>query len=256
MSEEKSQPQDMQDILESLPNTLIEELCDANNIKSSKNKKSRVENILKFSYNKGVKEFLEVELQKEDIATCLEFLNISSPNGNKKTMTDLLKKEIKKEEKISTFFNKLNEKVLVEFCTSLRCQPNESMEKEQMIQLLIEEILILGYKICFGSMLKSFLVEVCEALDITIGRKKAPELINEIIGLNYPHLIGQKEQEEEEEEEKEEVKKAEFKKGVTFQELYDSYYTNELSDFLKKNNQKYSGSKKILIRRIISFLNE
>jgi hypothetical protein len=255
MSETKTNgPQDMQDILESLPNTLLEELCDGNNIKSSKNKKSRVENILKFSKSKGVQEFFQ-ELQKEDIRSCLEFLGITTPNDNKKTMTDTMKKEIKKEEEIENFFKKLNEKILLEFCTSLRCQPSESMKKEQMIQLLMEEILILGYKICFHSMMKSFLVEVCEALDIKVSRKKKPELINDIIGLNYPHLIGQTGEEEGEEKE-EEKEKAEFKKGVTFQELYDSYYTNELSDFLKKKEQKSSGTKKELIRRIISFLNE
>jgi len=60
--------------------------------------------------------------------------------------------------------------------------------------------------------------------------------------------------EKKEKSEKKEVSKVEIKKGVTAEEMQNTLYSEDLSEFCKKHALKQSGTKKELIKRIIKFL--
>ena len=259
---------DISDVLDKLPLTILQEICERNHIKDTRTKKICIQNIIQNAIKKGIKEYFYNEISKEDIRLCLEELKNPTieKHNNKSKMLEELKKEIKKEEELVnggdffSFLLKLNKKILIEFSSSLEFKfLNENeIKKEEIIELIKEEILIFGLTEIFNSILSDLISKILKILNLKIFKKKSENILN-ILSLNFPHLKieieKQEEKEEEEKKEKKEIKKVEFKKGVTFQDLYDSYYTNELSDYCLKNNLKKSGSKKDLIKRILKFLN-
>jgi len=50
------------------------------------------------------------------------------------------------------------------------------------------------------------------------------------------------------------IKKPKIRIGVTYQDLFQHYYNPELTDYCKKNDLTCTGSKKILINRILAHL--
>eukprot|EP01080_Neovahlkampfia_damariscottae_P000194 gene194-4440_t len=256
--QQEEEVMNISDILDKLPVSILHDICDRNHIKETRTKKHCIQSIIQSSIQKGIKEYFFNEISKEDIRLCLEQLKKETiEHNNKSKMLEELKKEIKKEKDLFSFLLKLNLKTLIEFTSSLGfkfLKEEEELKKEEIIELLKEEILIFGLTQTFNIILSESILKILKYLNLKNLKNKLNNIKN-ILSLNYPHLKNELNEQEEEKEEKKEIKKVEFKKGITFQDLYDSYYTNELSDYCLKNGLKKSGSKKELIKRILNYLN-
>ncbi|KAG2383030.1 hypothetical protein C9374_004997 [Naegleria lovaniensis] len=250
MSSSDENPPSIESVLEQLPLNLLKEYIQGNDIKAKKTAKKTdaVEAILEHAQKKGESAFIK-ELEKDALKLALEELsgdekvNTESKSKMTKSFKTLFQKAKNKEE----FFNSCSIELLTKFLAALGMEEDSS--KEEKAEAVQEEILITGLKIGFNTMSKEYINDVCEALKVAkSGSKKA--CISRIIGQAYPHYL---ETTEKETKEREKNDISQIKKGITFEELYQ-YYAEELQDYCKQNGLKKTGSKKIVCKRILKFL--
>ena len=251
MSDSAAETKDFDVVLEELTLPLLKELMEGNDIKGKKtNKKAAVESILEFAQKKGESAFLK-ELERDTLKLALEEHSTDdkkvAESNSKRKMEKSFKTLFNKQKDKAKFFDGCSLELLTQFLAALGMEEDSS--KEEKSEAVVEEILITGLKLIFSTMNKEFINEVCECLKISkAGSKKA--CIARIIGQSYPHYL-ETATPEKEEREKNDI--AQIKAGITFEELYQ-YYAEELQDYAKLNGLKKTGSKKILCKRILKFL--
>lgn len=251
-------------LLKKLKVGLLRELIEGNRgkVRKTAKKEKCVEVIMDLAYEEGNKMFvtdLEKDLMKEIVE---EYSDETIKHSNK---TKLLKELKELQEKAGTpfdFFEKLPKKTLAKCTRHLGFELSKSSAKSDLVGALEDEIIINGLTTLFDNMKKDYVADVAEEFDVSKSKSKK-YIINQVLARSYSHLYdvvvesGRSSKKDKKKKKKAPVviKKPGFKKGVTYQEYYDAYYSKELQDWCREQKIKVSGNKKEVIRRIIRFLN-
>ena len=134
---------------------------------------------------------------------------------------------------------KFDSKTLVDFCTALNFE-EESENKQELADAIVEETHIAGARSYLEKMSKEYITDIASAAGVEVkAHHSKDKIITHFLGLAYPHLL------EEETTTKSSTssakadpnrKKVDLVKGVTYDEIFQSYYLDELKDWLKGKN--------------------
>lgn len=239
----------LEELIESLGNSLIKEILEGNSIKfkTSKGKKHLANVFAEHADNKGISILYSV-LDKDILRDALDNLGQAPSHNNKQKMLTSFRAACEEKGSLDEFFDSLSEDVLEQLGAAMGYQTEGS--KQEMIESLLEELTIAGAREMFDGMTKEYLVDCAHQLHTkTTGSKR--DVINNILAKAYPQL---KSEPSTATTTKKEVKKVPIKKGVTRDDLFQSYYLPELKDYCKKEGLKVSGTRKELADRILKYL--
>jgi len=124
-----------------------------------------------------------------------------------------------------------------------------SKDKDKLIAQAIEIVNLVGFQAFFSRFDTSFLQHLLTHMDLKCDTDSKDKIVYALA--TQTNAKKQKTQHKEIvfSEEKEEIQK-----GITYQDIYQHYYREELLEWSKKNGLKVTGSKKQLILRILAFL--
>jgi hypothetical protein len=189
--------------------------------------------------------------------------------------------------KFEEYLKNFSQNTLNEICSCLGFEIEKKSEKKKTIEAIDDEIMIRGMNKLLKNCKVDFLGLLCSDLDLTKTKKTREEIINGILGLCYPHLLeieypektkrkkregkkksstgtkkgsgkksaskstpkkGKRKKEKDEKVKKDQVK---IEKGVTYDQIFQDYSVEELTEYLKEKSYKCRGTKKELIKRVV-----
>eukprot|EP00761_Pharyngomonas_kirbyi_P011299 gb/GECH01011324.1/.p1 GENE.gb/GECH01011324.1/~~gb/GECH01011324.1/.p1 ORF type:complete len:320 (+),score=81.65 gb/GECH01011324.1/:1-960(+) len=241
----------LEELIQSLSNSLIKEILDGNSIKykASKGKKYLADLFAEHADRKGLTHFYE-SLDKDVLRAALECVDQAPDHNNKQKMLNEFRAQLEKNTSFEDFLQEMSKDVLEQLCAALGFQTEGS--EEEMMEALIEEVSIAGARELFNGMTKDYLLDCAHELKIkTTGSKT--DLINRVLAKAFPVLKSEPASSSKQTS-KPEVEKVPIKKGISRDELFQSYYLPELKEYCKKEGIKISGTRKQLADRILKYL--
>lgn len=252
----------IEEVLEKLSTDLLRELLEGNGVKKTDAggaKKKQCSTVMEKAEELGSAIFISrVTGDKETMKEALMALEGKKEleHDSKSKMTKDFKEHFKKAQPPEKFFEKFDVNVLDKFCKAMEFQ--EEGGKDDKIDGLCEELAIAGLRKMFETMAKEYVEEFANTLKLSkAGSKK--KVIDRILAEGYPHLKEKAEEKagkirktkEELRAEAPDTKK--IQKGITQSDLYQ-YYTEQLKDWLKEKGRLTGGSKKDMVKRILTYL--
>lgn len=248
-----------------LPVSSLVDICEALHVtKHSNSRGKNVEEIMKWCTIHGER-YLVDEADKEVLRAVLTDFNGKEPETDARGKMQQELRELLKTHGQEAVFQKMKIETVDKLCAVFDFE--EEGDKGEKVNALLEEIVIHSAKDALNKMNKEFVSEFAATVGLPKSLSK-DSLIHKIIALAFPHMTEEEETEpkkkkggkkgEEKEVEKEEEKPVEKKpieKGISQMDLYQ-YYVEDLVEYCKKNNIKHSGSKKDVIKRILTFLED
>eukprot|EP01027_Heterolobosea_sp_BB2_P022223 GEZU01032708.1.p1 GENE.GEZU01032708.1~~GEZU01032708.1.p1 ORF type:complete len:373 (+),score=228.89 GEZU01032708.1:131-1249(+) len=249
--------------LQRLTAPLLQEVLKGNNIKITKSstKKDLAENFVESSLQKGIQGFfdgLDKETLKDAVGQLEDAKSVAESNNQSKLLK-AMKDSLAKHKTFESFLEQFSMETLEAFCKSMEFQ-EETEEKEELVDAIVQEIIIIGAKSMLSKMTKDYINNIIDHLSLKKSGTKE-DLINRFLAISFPHLEDDGKDDENNNSSKKSAKsttstkKVEIVQGVTKDQLLQTYYTTELRDWCKSKGLKVTGSRKELIDRIIAFLN-
>eukprot|EP01080_Neovahlkampfia_damariscottae_P004264 gene4264-7600_t len=219
---------------------------------------------------KGINQLLGA-LEKDTCKVILEKYGEKVEHNSKIKMQQSIQNAIKDKGMDSVFKNQSLE-TLKKCIKGLSSKPKATKQSE-LAEELEDHIQIAGLREMLEQMKKPFITEVLEELKLKkTGNKESG--IERIVANAFPDLVTVEEKEEEKEEKKEEKKEKKekkstekkekeqkerppvppLKKGITYDQIFQSYYASELKDYCKKEKLLSHGNKQEMIKRILAYL--
>eukprot|EP00761_Pharyngomonas_kirbyi_P013533 gb/GECH01013562.1/.p1 GENE.gb/GECH01013562.1/~~gb/GECH01013562.1/.p1 ORF type:complete len:333 (+),score=89.89 gb/GECH01013562.1/:1-999(+) len=260
--------EDLKDFLKKFTRSTLREGMDASRVKYTTKDKvdTLVDKIIDYSYNKGIKDLVEI-MEKDVMKTSLkEYGNKDIPNNKSKLTKDMFAAIEKKG--LEAFLKKLTKKTLGIYAKILAFEEEDNNNLKVMRQAVMEETILVGARSFMEGYVAKSLKEMCKHLSLKQSGKK-DLLIDRLLNVAFPGLTDESEEggsEEEETKEEEEVQPAkmsrkeierirpELKKGIAYDDIFQYYWVDELRNFCKKEGVVSSGKKHVLIKRVIAYL--
>ncbi|KAN0035718.1 hypothetical protein ACTA71_005006 [Dictyostelium dimigraforme] len=116
---------------------------------------------------------------------------------------------------------------------------------------IVEELTLVGLEIFLFTVQAKVLSEICANFKYDVQSNNPTLMVTSI-------LMGSVPPKKETQPKKITFSKTKpnLKKGLTYHDIFQHYYVDELSEFCRKNGMKIAGNKRELIERILRFLNE
>ncbi|KAK5578009.1 hypothetical protein RB653_002959 [Dictyostelium firmibasis] len=128
-----------------------------------------------------------------------------------------------------------------------------AMTNSKISEKIIEEITLVGLEIFLFTVQAKVLSELCTNFEYDVQSNNPTLMVTSILMGSVPP---KKETQPKKKITFSKTKPKSLKKGLTYHDIFQHYYVNELSEFCRKHEMKVSGNKKDLINRILRFLNE
>lgn len=229
--------------LSKLSNKTIQELLEFNQVSFEKeaSKESLLLELKKISIQKGLESVLNY-LSKEEMKKSIEAVGEKPAENKTKMFKDL--KSYLKEKGVEEYIQKLEDgqkKHILERGTKKNFE-NEQNLKDVFLQQVEND----GLEKMLVNMQRKYLVEVSKELGLSEEGTK-DQLIKKIFGF-------EEKKKEKIKEKKERGPLPEIKKGITYDEIFQAYFLEELKEYCKKEGLKLSGNRKEVIKRILAHL--
>jgi len=200
----------------------------------------------------GIRALL-TSLKREDLKKLISTEDVDWKKDNKNSKTVLVKKllvSISKEGINDYLTEHVETDLLKTIATDLGLEVN-SDKKEELVKHIGDAVRVLGVESYFSSLNVDSLQDVCEDLKLKTGGTNNKRKLVESIVKNEDVPKEPKAKKAKVEFNK---KKQPIKKGVTFDDVFQHYYVDEVRDWCKEHDIKTSGKKAVLIKRILAFL--
>ncbi|KAL6071627.1 SAP domain-containing protein [Balamuthia mandrillaris] len=219
-----------------------------------KTKKNLVRSIVDKIEETGYK-FFVLNLSKEGMQELLEGLDINWGNDNKHSKAVLGKRLIEQ------FYKKGLEEFLAEradveglkgLCEMLELEPVSS-KKEQLARQVADRVRQEGLETYLSSVHLDSLQDMCDDLKLKTRNTSSKRKLVDA-------LLYKKDVEDEPKKKKQKTTgsfsktKKKIEKGITFDDIFQHYYANELKDWCKEHDIPTTGKKTLLIKRILAYL--
>jgi len=216
-------------------------------VKESESKSKIVSKINSTVEEYGVSQLAE-SLKLLELQEVCEDLDIDHKDNNPKHKVVLKKRLIEKiiEDGTSTFLSSLPQAKLEIFLNALGMKAEKG--KEAMVEQLTEAVYSMGAEIFLSKFDVPFLKQCAKDLKIKCPTDSKAKIVNAIVTQTAP------EREEKDMKIVFSAKKLPIKKGITYQDIFQWYYKEELVEYCKENGLKVSGKKKEVIERILAYL--
>lgn len=254
VSETKEQAIPLSDVLQKLPNSLLTEFASGVNlkIKSSASKKVIAEALVNEAYAQGTQILLK-QLDKDQLKATVDALGLTVETKDKSKLLKKINEKLKEQKTLDDFLDQLTKEVLLEFCKALDFE-EDTTDKGELINAVSDETIIVGMRHLFDKMTREFVEDVAKGVGTKVsGTKK--EVINRVLSLSYKQLLEEKKAPGENKEKRTDRTHLDIKKGVTADELFQTYYASEMRNYCREHGLLLHGSRRDLCKRIIAFLN-
>ncbi|KAM9964266.1 hypothetical protein ACTFIW_004022 [Dictyostelium discoideum] len=127
-----------------------------------------------------------------------------------------------------------------------------SMTSSKIPSKIVEELTLVGLEIFLFTVQAKVLSEICAELKYDVQSNNPTLMVTSI-------LMGAVPPKKETQPKKitfSKTKPRSLKKGLTYHDIFQHFYVDELSEYCRKHGMKVSGNKKDLINRILRFLND
>jgi len=125
-------------------------------------------------------------------------------------------------------------------------------KKEDTIALIASTVRNLGMESFFSSFDVDSLHDICQDLKVKTHNSNNKRKLVE--GIVKQEDLDKEEPKKKKQKVKVSSKKKDIKKGVTFDDIFQHYYVDEVRDWCKEHGLKTTGKKTVLIKRIVAFL--
>lgn len=222
--------------------------------RGTKHKKKNIVNSLASSIESAGVKALISNLKRETLQAVLKGRESALKEGDNKNNKTLLGKRLKDlidAEGIDDFLQKgdLSESVLRAMLEAL--DEESDAKKDALPGEIAAAVRRLGMEAYFSSFDVESLHDVCEDLNLkaahTNNKRKLVECI--INNEDAPKSSAPKKQKVQASK-----KKKPIEKGITFDDVFQHYYVDEVRDWCKEKGLKTTGKKTMLIRRILAYL--
>jgi len=242
------------DILAQLSKLQLTELAKykKNLIPEKSTKTAMVDTLVDAIEEEAAKQFV-AGLKLEELQDVHEVLDIDHGSNNPNSKSVLSKRLIEAiaEVGIESFLEE-NEKLVVSFAKLLEI-PTKDVSDEKLTKSIVAEFKLLGTKSLFGKASLDFLQEACRSMKLKSSHTSRDVLIDEIV---LQTSIAPAKKDKKKSTTKASKTKQPIKSGVTYEDLFQHYYLEELQDYCRDNDLKISGTKRMVIKRILESLEE
>jgi len=195
-------------------------------------------------------------MKREDLKVMADTVGVTFKESDNKNSKAVLSKKMKdkiNEVGIDDFLSDhADAPLLNRLCDSLDETP-DSTNKDQLVKQVSGLVRALGAESFWNSFDVSLLHSVTSDLKLKAkGTNSKRKLVESILTNSNPEKAEPKKKKRKITYSK---KKKPLEKGVTYDDIFQHYYVNEVRDYCKVNGLKSSGKKKELINRILAYLN-
>ncbi|KAN0036625.1 hypothetical protein ACTFIV_001927 [Dictyostelium citrinum] len=128
-----------------------------------------------------------------------------------------------------------------------------AMTSSKIPSKIVEELTLVGLEIFLFTVQAKVLSEICAEFKYDVQSNNPTLMVTSILMGAVPP---KKETQPKKKITFSKTKPKSLKKGLTYHDIFQHYYVDELSEFCRKHGMKISGNKKELINRILRFLND
>jgi len=195
-------------------------------------------------------------LKRQDLKVMAETVGVAfkdSDNQNSKAVLSKKMKDKINDMGIDDFLSENADTALLNrLCESLEETP-DSTNKDDLVKQVSGLVRAFGAEAFWNSFDVNLLHSITADLKLKAkGTNSKRKLVESILTNSNPEKAEPKKKKRKITYSK---KKKPLEKGVTYDDIFQHYYVNEVRDFCKANGLKSSGKKKELINRILAFLN-
>ncbi|KAL9656272.1 hypothetical protein ABK040_007885 [Willaertia magna] len=237
-----------------------------------------VNDLIDWAYENGIKKFVEA-VDPKTLRRAMEEAKVTNLEDNltREQLEEKFLDNVEADEgTLEGFLQKMKIETLKHFVKKLDFETDASNIK-QYAEDIADEILLNGTRMFITKCKKESLLKAAEQAGIKVKSSFTKTIVEDhILNEAFPGIVEDKDEEEEEEEEKvkkgsknkknkksskltmSEIKKNRPKlaKGITFDEIFQNYWADELKQFCKDHGVKYSGKKNVIIKRILDYLED
>eukprot|EP01119_Soliformovum_irregulare_P017722 TRINITY_DN530_c0_g1_i1.p2 TRINITY_DN530_c0_g1~~TRINITY_DN530_c0_g1_i1.p2 ORF type:complete len:326 (-),score=124.62 TRINITY_DN530_c0_g1_i1:211-1188(-) len=223
------------------------------------NKKDLVESLRECIEEIGINQVTSA-IKKDDLDALIGPLKIELPSQNDKEKKQTVSKAIIRkristlvaEEGLSKFFSDMDAKLLMHFYEASPTDEDAEEGKKKLAPQVARLVAEAGLQVFFGRFNVEFLQDLMESCKLKYNTNNLNALC---LALAYqqPAL---KEKKKVAKSPKFSSKKLPIEKGITYQDIFQHYYSEDLHEYCKEHELKNSGTKKELINRILAFVND
>jgi len=214
-------------------------------------KRAIVEALVSEITNTGTKKLTQL-LKRQELETLMENIKIDHKGNNPKNRQVLSKRlyENITDSGIDQFLqDHASAEALKLLIDALAISLPASAKKDEKIGQVSLAVDRIGMQMFFARMDLDMLQYLCEQMKIeTHDRTNSAALIHAII---MQQNLPKKEKKISQKPKK--TKKKALVEGITYDEVFQHYYLDEIQDWCKENKLKTTGTKKVLIKRILAF---
>jgi hypothetical protein len=232
------------------------------------NKTKTVKAIVDHCYQRGVEKFVSSVLNVDIMKTALQEAGETVSNNSRDAVLKQFNDSIGTGEGgLEVFLTKLNQPTLEEFVKLLDFE-TDATTKDQFSYDIADEVLLLGTRVLIEKASAATLKDALKTIGKKVSGKKA-ELEDRLLNEAFPGIIEENEEKDSETPKKSKsatpkqspaLKNAEIiqnrkplEKGITYDEVFQGYWADELKDFCRKNGLRATSNKKDLIKRILNW---
>jgi len=195
-------------------------------------------------------------MKREDLKVMADTVGVTFKESDNKNSKAVLSKKMKdkiQDVGIDDFLSDHADVALLNrLCESMDEEP-DSKNKEDLVRQVSDLVRALGAEAFWNSFDVSLLHSVTADLKLKAkGTNSKRKLVESILTNSDPEKAEPKKKKRKITYSK---KKKPLEKGVTYDDIFQHYYVNEVRDYCKANGLKSSGKKKELINRILAYLN-
>jgi len=196
-------------------------------------------------------------MKRDDLKSLATQVNVHFKESDNQNSKAVLAKKLKDKIQDVGFFEDLlaeyaDTALLNKLCQTLDETP-ESTNKDVLVRQVVGIINSLGAEQFWNSFDVNVLHNVTADLKLKAkGTNSKRKLVDSILTNSNPEKAEPKKKKRKITYSK---KKKPLEKGITYDDIFQHYYVNEVRDYCKANGLKSSGKKKELINRILAYLN-
>lgn len=192
-------------------------------------------------------------LSREDMKRVLEKIQVDFKGDNpnsKQVLTRRLSEQISAVGVSDFLSDHADDELLEAICSDLELE--NKGKKDDVIKNIASTIRDLGMQSFFSSFEIDSLHDICQDLKLkTHNSNNKRKLVESIVKQEDVEKEAPKKKKA---KVKVSSKKKDIKKGITYDEIFQHYYVDEVRDYCKEHGLKTSGKKSDLIKRILAFL--